>query len=338
MLPNERSDCLVSVVAVLRSQGAAVESFVRKVQPILAAHFHDYEMVLIDCRSRDDTLARMDCLLREVPGIRFIRLSADVHPDVAWLAGCENAIGDFVVLMSLQDDPLDLIVRAVRQCRGGSDVVVGVAPQASSLPYRLLRPLIVYVLRRYLDYDLPRNATEFRCLSRRAVNSVTEGRGARHRFPLRIARTGYPSSPITYERLGGKGPRRRAYRGFRDATRLLVFNSTAPLRCMSGVGILGSMFAFAGALYSLVIRFFKHNVVEGWTTIVLLFSGMFCLMFMILALFGEYLGRMLDETVDREYHVVFERNSSVMVREDRSNVLRDSESASINAVQTGRNR
>ena len=336
MLPDEPIDCLVSVVTTVRNQGAAIEPFVRRLQALLAAHFCDYEILLIDRRSDDDTLARVECVLREVPGIRLIRLSADVHADVAWAAGCENAIGDFVVLMSLPDDPLELVVPAVRQCREGSDVVVGAAPQAASLPYRLLRPLIGKVLKKFLDYDLPRAATEFRCLSRRAVNSVTEGRCARYRFPLRIARTGYPSSTIAYTRRAGTEPRRDLRRGFRDAMRLLVFNSTAPLRYMSGVGILGSTLAFLGALYSLLVRFFKHDTVEGWTSIVLLFSGLFCLMFVILAFFGEYLGRILDETVEREYHVVFERNSSVMVREDRLNVLHESESDSPNAVQTGR--
>jgi polyisoprenyl-phosphate glycosyltransferase len=124
--------------------------------------------------------------------------------------------------------------------------------------------------------------------------------------------------------------------GFRDAMRLLVFNSTVPLRYMSGVGILGSTLAFMGALYSILVCFFKHNTVEGWTSIVLLFSGLFCLMFIILAFFGEYLGRILDESTEREYHVVFERNSSVMVCVDRLNVLCESEAISVNAVQTGR--
>ena len=337
MTPNENLDCFVSVVTIIRNQGPLVETFVREVQAALAGAFSDYEILLIDRRSDDDTVDRIGLLLRELPGIRFIRLSSNVHPDVAWSAGCENVIGDFVVLMTIDTDPARLIVPAVQQCREGSDVVVGTATQPASTPYRLIRPMGGRVLRRFLDYDLPRNATEFRCLSRRAVNSVTEGRGARHRFPLRVMRTGYPSSSIAYELRGNKG-RRKLWGGLYDVARLLVFNSTRPLRYMSGIGILGSVLAFLGALYSLIVHLFKHNVVEGWTTIVLLTSGMFCLMFMILAFFGEYLSRLLDDSVEREYHVVFERNSSVMVHEDRPNVLRESESTSVNAVQTGRDR
>ena len=68
-------------------------------------------------------------------------------------------------------------------------------------------------------------------------------------------------------------------------------------------------------------------------------SVLFGLLFAILAFFGEYLGRLLDDRSEqRDYDVVSEKNSSVMQEENRFNVLSESISNDVNLVQTGRNR
>ena len=110
-----------------------------------------------------------------------------------------------------------------------------------------------------------------------------------------------------------------------DFLHLLVFNSTAPLRWMSGLGMAGSFLAFLVGAYGVLINIFQGHVVEGWTSLVLFMSFLFMLLFMILAFFGEYLGRLLDERGDqREYAVAFEKTSAVMVDPNRLNVLQDS--------------
>jgi hypothetical protein len=66
--------------------------------------------------------------------------------------------------------------------------------------------------------------------------------------------------------------------------------------------------------YVVIVYFVKDDVMPGWTTLSLQVSGLFFLMFIMLALFGEYLGRLIDETSERPlYYVRDERSSSVMV-------------------------
>jgi hypothetical protein len=68
-------------------------------------------------------------------------------------------------------------------------------------------------------------------------------------------------------------------------------------------------------------------------------SLLFMLQFVMLAFFGEYLGRLLDDRSEQvDYSIVFEKNSAVMVNQDRVNVLSDSLIPYANKVQTGRNR
>lgn len=157
-------DCFVSVVAVLRNMSSIVEPFLRKMGKHLDQHFSDYEIVLVDQGSEDGTAEEVNALLREIPYVRYIKLSSLVHEDVALAAGMENAIGDFVVLFSPVEDPVDCVFELVQRCRVGSDVVVGAANQPQSFSYRVIRPWIQFALQK-IGYDIPRNATGLRCLS-----------------------------------------------------------------------------------------------------------------------------------------------------------------------------
>jgi hypothetical protein len=108
---------------------------------------------------------------------------------------------------------------------------------------------------------------------------------------------------------------------------------------MSSIGVLGSFSALLFAAYSLLINVVSGTVVEGWTTTILFMSLLFMLQFIMLAFFGEYLGRLLDEKNEQaDYSVVFEKTSRVMVNKDRVNVLNDSIDTHLNFVQTGRDR
>jgi len=335
-----KSDSFVSVVLVQDQPLSVLEPHLQSIHAELDRHYTDYETVVIAQGSKTPYDKRDDLVLQQIPSLRYIQLSSRVHSDVAWAAGLENAIGDFVVMFEPSADPLQVIQESVTLCKSGFDVVVGVAGQSRTLGYRLFRAMADSVLK-LVDYSLPRDATGLRCLSRRAVNSVTCTGRFHHQLSMRIQKTGYPQTAYCYTLLSGGSPvtPKTLAGGARDLLRLLVFNSSRPLRWMSGLGLFGSVSAFLFALYSLLVHLVKGHVVEGWTTTILFMSALFMMQFIMMAFFGEYLGRLLDDRSEQaDYSVVFEKNSAVMVNQDRVNVLNDSVSMESNLVQTGRDR
>lgn len=335
-----KNDSFVSVILNVDQQIASLDAKVREIQGELDERYSDYEIVIIAHGpiSVSNMGYSADATLQQIPSVRFIQLSGGVHDDVAWAAGLENAIGDFVVLFDLLTDPISAIPGVVEACKSGTDVVVGVAEQPLSPAYRIFSLLSDRVLKA-IDYHLPHRATSLRCLSRRAVNSVTSTGRFHHQFYLRIQKTGYPVGIYCYELLPKTGVKKLFWGGFRYLIRLMVFNSSRPLRWMSSIGMIGSLAAFLFAFYSVAINLVRGNVVEGWTTIILFMSLLFMLQFIMLAFFGEYLGRLLDDRSEQaDYSIVFEKKSAVMVNQDRVNVLSDATSISKNWVQTGRDR
>ncbi|MDU4354379.1 hypothetical protein PO654_12240 [Phytobacter diazotrophicus] len=121
--------------------------------------------------------------------------------------------------------------------------------------------------------------------------------------------------------------------------RLMVFNPSRPLRRVSVVGAIGSTSALLFAIYGIVVNLINGHVVKGETTTILFLSLLFMLQFIMLAFFGEYLSRLLDDRSEQAaYSVVFEKNSAVMVNQDRVNFLNDATAEESNLVQTGRDR
>jgi hypothetical protein len=332
-----KSDSFVSVAMVTLNDAAFILPRLHELYAYLKETFVDFEIVIVDQHSKDGTAKLIEGELERCTSVRLIELAFPVAFDVAMAAALENSIGDFVVVFSPGQDPVSCLGALVQQCKSGSDIVVGVAPQRDSLAYRIFRPFAGQLLGA-IGYALPRNATDLRCLSRRTVNAVTQAGRFHHQLFVRMAKTGYPSSAFAYEQLAQRDHRSLGS-GLQDVLRLLVFNSTKPLRWMSGVGMTMGFAVLLLAFYNLFSAIVKTGHLDSSAVILLIFSFMFVTLFIMLAFFGEYLGRLLDDRGEQfSYSVIYEKNSSVMLDENRINVLNESEAREPVLVRTTRNR
>lgn len=325
-----KSDSFVSVCLVIDDHLHRLDTYVTalpQIQGALAEEFVDHELVVVRQGNGTPTSNLLiQQVLHTVPGIRFLQLAYRVATDVAVGAALENAIGDFVVLFDPTQDPVDALASLVAQCKNGDDIVVGVAPgQPYSFGYRILRPLMGRLVS-VIGYDLPRHATSLRCLSRRAVNAATRAGRFHHQLYVRIQKTGMPWGSYTYTPIA-HARTKTAQQGIKEALRLLVFNSTKPLRWMNALGIGVSLISIAGCILLSAWQI-AHNEAGAQTMLVPILGAVLGLMFLLLftmtAFFGEYLGRLLDDRGESSlYSVALDLNSSVMLNENRENVLHE---------------
>jgi len=319
-------ETFVSVVLIIDNiETTTFEVYLKEVYFFLNKRYNDYEIVIIDQNSKSITSAKQNELLENIPSIRWIKLAFPVELDMTLNAGIENAIGDFVLLLRPTIDPVEIISAMVEESSQEYDVIVGVAEQRQSLGYKIFRNLSNKVLHS-IDYHIPRNTTPVRCLSRRAVNTILSTGLLSHQFFIKVANTGLPTKNYEYKLLNKNQLKKRTLlSGFEKILKLMVFNSTKPLRWISILGILGSFSAFVFAIYSIVINFIKDDVIEGWTSMVFFSSFLFMMLFLILSFIGEYIARLLNENSNQSsYYISSEKTSSVMLETDRFNVLHQS--------------
>lgn len=328
----DKQDIFVSAVAILHDQAAIAGPFAREAADLLARHYTNFEVVILDNGSRDATAATVQPLLQSIRCLRYVRLSRPMESETAFTAALDAAIGDFVVTLNPEFDPTDEIPALVERCRGGSDVVLGVDadPRRHGPIYRTLREGFFAAARRMVGVELPRGTTGFRALSRHAVNALTQFRQRRRYFALVASAIGFEPATHPYKRISRTGakPDSSLWKAARIGIGLVVHNSTLPLRLASVTGLIGSLLSFLYSFYVLGIFFFKRDVAPGWTTLSLQVSGLSFLAFVVLALLGEYMARLLEESSDRPlYYVREEKSSSVPIAEPGRRNVMDSSAA-----------
>ena len=333
-----KKEIFVSIVLIVKNQTEQLINYLEQLSPYMDERYSDYEIVIIDQNSADGIESKLAKALLEYQSIRHIRLVHEVSSDVALAAGLENAIGDFVVNLNIDSDSVELISSLVERGLEGNDIVICVSKKVTSFWYKNIRKLTAGFIKT-VGYNLPCNSTGTFCFSRRSVNTLTESGRFYCKLYMRIANIGYTPCPFVCDDFIANVHKKSLVKGIKETVHHMVFNSTKPLRWMSVLGMSASFIAMIFSLYSIIINLFKDQVAPGWTTTIFFMSTLFALLFIMVSFFGEYLARLLNEQRDhREYNTVYERNSSVMLNEKRSNVLFMSVSENLNSSQTGRNR
>lgn len=315
-----KNDNFVSVILVVNNQTEILISYIDKLSPYLNIHFNDYEIVIIDQNSKDDLEQKLPKSLSMHKSIRHIRLSQEESNDVALAAGLENAIGDFIINLNIESDDVELVMPLVESSLLGNDIIICTSSKVTSYLYKKVKKLSI-VLLKSIGYTLPNDSTGTFCFSRRAVNAITESGRFYCKLHMRIANIGYTLHPFNSNEYINSPKKKNITSGITETIHHMVFNSTKPLRWMSFLGISGSFIAMIFSIYSLLVHLINDTVASGWTTTILFMSILFAILFIMVSFLGEYLARLLnDRSEHKDYNVVYEKNSSVMLNEDRNNV------------------
>ncbi|HIK53389.1 MAG TPA: glycosyltransferase family 2 protein, partial [Oscillatoriales cyanobacterium M59_W2019_021] len=194
-------DCFVSVVVPLNDDSCIIEAFVSEVMQVLRQNYTNYELVLVNDGSLDDTVIKVTHLLQNYECVRLINLSRNFGIDVAISSGLDSVIGDFVVVMIPECDPPQMIPELIDRARGGNDILIGVRRDRSDEPIwmRFGAYLFYWVCRKVLKIPLIQNSTQFRVLSRQVVNAITQLQDKSRYLRLLSSYVGYSSQTFTYD-------------------------------------------------------------------------------------------------------------------------------------------
>ena len=327
-----RKEIFVSIVAPLHNNADILETFTHEVTEILSARYTNYEIVYVDDGSSDATQAVVRNVLSKYPSVRYIRLSREFGRATAITVGLNTVIGDYTVVMQPNDDPPHEIPDLIERCINGCDFMYGVRDNTdkSSLLERFLRSIFHRYCKSFLKIDFPKNATQFLCLSRQSLNAITQTRDSYRLLQLFSSYVGYEKQPFVYTQIDRRSfkIKKSIFKSIGEAISIVVENSNHPLRLVSWLALFTAACNLIYVGYIFMIYILKDTVAEGWTTLSLQNAVQFFLISLILTIFSEYLGRILNKLDDRPHFFVSEEINSFVDPKDTNeiNVVQCSES------------
>lgn len=300
----------LSVVVPCFNEAAVIGELVERLAAVLERSGRQYEVVLVDDGSSDDTVEQLRRAHAERPAFRYISLSRNFGKEGAMLAGLRSARGEVVAIMDADlQHPPELIPPMVERLDAGFDQVVArrdrngdpwVRTMASRLYYRLVN--------RMIDVALEDGVGDFRVMSRPAVQALLSLEETNRFSKGLMAWIGFRTAYIDYRnapRAGGTSTwgMRSLFNYGIDS--VISFNAK-PLRQAIHLGILAALLAFGYGAWVLLGALVNGNPVPGYVTIVCAIVGLGGIQMFLIGVMGEYLGRIYIETKARPAYVVRE--------------------------------
>ena len=337
---SKLKDIFVSLAIVLNREDTDLTGQLEAFQKFLEKTYAHYEIVLIgsqhDCEKFSDEISQ---ILKKVPCIRYIQVFNNVMEKVLYGAGLENAIGDIVLISRLKLYNEQNILKAVDLCCAGNDLVCGISPYKQSFLQKIFSKCWHRFFRSIMYLDLPSNDLPFRGVSRRLINASLTMNHFHEFVFLKLSNSDKNHALLELTDIPRSACKKSIIKAFSDGLAMMIFNSIKPLRIVNLLALTGSFAAVLLVFYTITVNIFKRNIIEGWSTIMLMISFFFFLLCLVLSFIGEYLGRLImNDGKHQSYNVLFEKHSSVMLDYNKLNIRDDSTSLEINLTQTGRDR
>jgi glycosyltransferase involved in cell wall biosynthesis len=303
-------DFLLSIVVPVFNEEKLIRESVKRLVTVASQIGCRYELIFINDGSRDATFEILKNERAQNPNIRIIHFTRNFGHQMAITAGMDHIKGDVMVTIDgdLQDPP-ELIPEMLVKWREGYDVVYARRKRrlGETIFKRMTATLFYRLVRKVSNVDIPVDVGDYRLMSRRAVHDLNQMR-ERHRYVRGlVAWLGYKQTFVEYVR-----DKRYAGETKYSLMKMIRFSmdglssfSIAPLRLATFLGFFCAAFSFLYICYAL-FAYLSHQVVSGWTTVVIAVFFLGGVQLICLGILGEYIGMIHSESKKRPLYLIEE--------------------------------
>ena len=301
----------ISVVVPIYNDSEVIHELIKRLSPVLESVTADYEIILVDDGSRDDSWLQMLAVRQANASIKAVRLSRNFGQQSAIAAGLSLTSKELIVLMDsdLQDRPEDIpvLIDALLADEKATMAIAQWEERKDSRFKLAVSRLFQRVSNSITEiHTMPRLGI-FRVMKKSVVEELRN-------FPEKTATTvsllyyigsRYVAVPLKRDaRFAGKSGYNLSKMLALTFARIFSF-SMFPIRIVTYLGALLCVGSMMAAL-ALIIYKLVGNVVAGWTRMMVLMLFLFGLNFAFLGVLGEYIGRIFLETKQRPKFMIDE--------------------------------
>lgn len=301
---------LISVVSPVYRAERIVPELVKRLHAQLATLTTDYEIILVDDRSPDDSWSQITTACSVDHRVKGLRLSKNFGQHHAITAGLDRCKGDWVVVMDcdLQDRPEE-INHLYQEALRGYDIVFARRAQRQDGAIKKLSSKIFFGVFSYLS-GIKQDGTisNFGIYSRKAINAINTLREPMRAFSPMARWVGFKKTAIDVthaQRFEGK----TSYSWSRLidlGLDIAIAYSDKPLKLAVKLGLSISFLAIIFTLYNIYAYFAGIIRVPGYASIIISIWFLAGLIIFILGIVGLYIGKTFEGIKNRPIYIADE--------------------------------
>ncbi|MBE9467024.1 MAG: glycosyltransferase family 2 protein [Bacteroidetes bacterium] len=305
----------LNVVVSVYNEQESLPFFYKEIKKQLNLLDISYKIIFINDGSIDRSIEILREFAEKDTTVKVINFSRNFGHEAAMLAGIDYSDADAVIFMDsdLQHPPA-CIKKMMQTFNNGADIINMIREERKDGGFQknLMSKLFYVLLNKISKIKIEHNASDFFLLSKRVVKILKEDYRERTRFLRGLIQI----IGFNKEKLSFTAPKRIAGKSKYSFMKLLVFSfsaisvlSKAPLHLGIFSGLIFAFFSIIVTIYSVVMRFLNQPA-PGYTTLVVLISLLFSILFFILGIIGDYIGLLFDEIKKRPNYIVMEEISN----------------------------
>jgi len=238
-----------------------------------------------------------------------VKLSRNRGHQNALLAGLMTAkkYADITISMDadLQDD-INVIDSMLEEYEKGSEIVYGVrSSRKKDTFFKKFTAEGFYKFMKLMGVEIVFNHADCRLMSKLALDGLEQFEEVNLFLRGIVPQIGYQTSVAYYER-----NERAAGESKYPLKKMLKFAmegitsfSVKPLKMITTIGFLMSIFSFIVLIYAIVVKI-MGDVVSGWTFIIVSIWMVAGIQMLSLGVIGEYIGKIYNETKKRPKYII----------------------------------
>ncbi len=265
------------------------------------------QIVFVNDGSKDKTWQIIENAHKKAKYIKGICLSRNFGHQEALLAGLYNTDAEIYITIDadLQDD-IAAIKPMIKKYQEGCEIVYGVRNKRDTDSiFKRSSAVLFYKLMKLLGVELVANHADFRLLSRRAVEAMSEFKEKNLFLRAIVPLVGFKSDCVYYER-----KKREAGQTKYPLKKMILFAlkgissfSAMPLHLITLCGALISALSFLLMIWT-VYGYCTGSTIVGWASLmsaITFFSGITIL---FMGIIGEYVASIFVEVKNRPTYII----------------------------------
>ena len=298
----------LSIVSTLYNSGPHLIEFYERITQCAQDITHDYELILVNDGSPDNSIDLAVSLHEKDPQVKIIDLSRNFGHHKAIMTGLSYAQSENVFLIDsdLEEPPETLkIFWEELQSSKDLDVVFGVQGKRKGGWFERISGSIFYgIINLFSDIKIPKNFLTIRLMSRRYTANLVRCREREINFSTLTELTGFQQKAVAVEKESRSPTTYSFFKKFSILINAITSSTIRPLWIIFYLGLMITLVSSIFIIKLLVDRGVYGVGLEGWTSVIVSIFFFGGLIIFVLGVIGIYLSKIFIESKSRPYTVI----------------------------------